>query len=224
MAQCKWCESKGFFVFVNKDGLCKRCESEISFNVSQHLRVIIDSENIITKTKKLDTLISRCNVVIDKASELLKYEEKDIPTTTPKPSEVINKHKILIDTSVKEIAQEEFEKLKEENSLIDSIKTKVTKLNKFLIKLKEYKENLIEKNIINDLEETLKNLIHKTHLNGHLEEAEKFEFKGQQKKALDQYYEALYFLKKDDIDDSLQKDKINFIESKIKELGGVLKY
>ena len=53
---------------------------------------------------------------------------------------------------------------------------------------------------------------------GRIEDAKKAEFKNQRKKALDKYYEALYFLKNDEIDDSLQQDHISMIESKIKEL------
>jgi len=50
-------------------------------------------------------------------------------------------------------------------------------------------------------------------LNKYLEEAGKAEFKGNLKKALDQYQEALYFLKNDDVDDILQSKEIASIES-----------
>jgi len=53
-----------------------------------------------------------------------------------------------------------------------------------------------------------------------LDKAKKYEFKGNNKKALDFYYESLYFLKTDNIDDEVQKEQINEIENKIKSLGG----
>lgn len=54
--------------------------------------------------------------------------------------------------------------------------------------------------------------------NACLEAARKAEFKGQKKKALDQCQDALYFLYNDEIDDSLQAEKIVEIEAKISEL------
>jgi hypothetical protein len=76
--------------------------------------------------------------------------------------------------------------------------------------------------MLDSLEQQIATEISKTQLNGYLEEAKKNEFKGQKKKALDKYYEALYLLKHDDVDDSLQQDNIQFLESKIKELGGLI--
>ena len=55
-----------------------------------------------------------------------------------------------------------------------------------------------------------------------LEAARKAEFKGDKKKALDRYYDAVYFLRRDDVKDSLEEDIIGEIELKVKELGGSL--
>ena len=63
-------------------------------------------------------------------------------------------------------------------------------------------------------------LNHQTQLNAYLDEAKKAEFKGQRKKALDRYYDALYFLKHDEIEDALQQEHLSAIEAKINELGG----
>ena len=57
-------------------------------------------------------------------------------------------------------------------------------------------------------------------MSGYVETAEKAEFKGNTKQALDQYLEALYFLKTDDVDDQLQAAEIARISRKIAELGG----
>ena len=51
-----------------------------------------------------------------------------------------------------------------------------------------------------------------------IEKAKKFEFKEQYSKALDQYYEALYVLKTDDVDDAEQGAEIKELELKIQEL------
>lgn len=68
------------------------------------------------------------------------------------------------------------------------------------------------------MEIKVRKFLHETQLNAFLEEARKAEFKGNKKKALDQYKEALYFLRNDEIDDSLQAGKIKEIEKKISEL------
>lgn len=53
-----------------------------------------------------------------------------------------------------------------------------------------------------------------------LEKAEKAEFKGQNKKALDAYLEALFVLRKDKIPDTEQAHEVDMIEGKIANLGG----
>ena len=40
MAECKFCGKKGFFLSVNKDGLCKGCASAIAIQVEQSARII----------------------------------------------------------------------------------------------------------------------------------------------------------------------------------------
>ncbi|UQZ87880.1 hypothetical protein C4J81_01060 [Deltaproteobacteria bacterium Smac51] len=55
-------------------------------------------------------------------------------------------------------------------------------------------------------------------LAAHIKEAEKHEFKGNRAKALNSYQDALWGLLNDDIDDSLQADKIESLKAKIDEL------
>ncbi|NLE21927.1 MAG: hypothetical protein GX624_03990 [Actinobacteria bacterium] len=62
--------------------------------------------------------------------------------------------------------------------------------------------------------------VHGAKLGGFIEAAEKAEFKGNKKRALDQYQEALYFLKTDDIADDSQASEIARIAAKVEKLGG----
>ncbi len=73
------------------------------------------------------------------------------------------------------------------------------------------------------MEKHLKDRIQATQLEAFLEAARKAEFKRQAKKALDSYYDALYFLKHDEIDDVHQAEHIRMIEEKILALGGEIK-
>jgi len=47
-----------------------------------------DSFELVKTTKKLDTLISRLNLILEHAQYLSKYEEKGIQTIQPPPSQV----------------------------------------------------------------------------------------------------------------------------------------
>lgn len=87
-----------------------------------------------------------------------------------------------------------------------------------LLKLRDHKDKLTNKNFLEDLERQIISTLHNVQLEGYLDAAKRADFKGQKKKALDQYYEALYFLKHDEIEDSLQMEHISTIEAKIEEL------
>jgi hypothetical protein len=99
-------------------------------------------------------------------------------------------------------------------------KTKIGHLTKALLTIRDYKGKASSPNLLAGLERDVADLLHQVQLDIFLDAARKAEFKGQRKKALDQYYEALYFLKNDDIEDSLQAKHISAIETKIAELGG----
>jgi hypothetical protein len=103
-----------------------------------------------------------------------------------------------------------------------STTTKVNMLSKVLLKIREYKARSSNPSLLDQLERQVQTEIQRYQLDGYLDSAKKAEFKGQKKKALDQYYEALYLLRHDEVDDSLQKGQITFIENKISELGGSL--
>jgi hypothetical protein len=60
---------------------------------------------------------------------------------------------------------------------------------------------------LNNLENRIKAYTHKIQIKSFLDEADKAEFIGNMKKALDQYQEGLYFLKKDNIDDTQKSNK-----------------
>ena len=80
------------------------------------------------------------------------------------------------------------------------------------------KQELRDQAKLDQLEARVRRFSHETQLNAYLEAARKAEFKGQKKKALEQYKEALYFLKTDEIDDLSQAEEISKIEAKISEL------
>lgn len=100
MGQCKYCGKRGFFLSVDKDGLCRNCAPALLMRVQESIRVIKESEAIINKSKNIDTRISRCDTILIHLEGLIELEMKGIPTLNISPSkllrQVINeKNKII---------------------------------------------------------------------------------------------------------------------------------
>jgi hypothetical protein len=188
--------------------------------VTSRVRVLTESEDLVEKGKTLDTRLSRCDVILEHAQALQQYEQRSIRTTNPPPSALVKKYQAKRDVIILEGLKEEARKTQEKVNVAASAKAKVSQLSKLLLTVREYKIKASAKDLIEELERQASEAISRIQLDGYLDEAHKAEFKGNKKKALDQYYEALYFLKHDDIDDSQQASHISEIESKIAELSG----
>lgn len=220
MAQCKYCGRSGWFLALTANGLCNNCNPIVSMDVIQRARIINDSLKLVRESKKLDTQLSRCDLIVEHASALMKYEQLGIPTLNPLPSAFVQEYQAMHDQIIVDGLTTEFENARSKAEVAPSVTSKVNLLSKALLKVREYKLKANNPSILDSLEQQISQLIQNIQLAGYLDAARKAEFKGQKKKALDQYYEALYFLKHDDINDSFQQEHISLIESKIAELGG----
>ncbi len=125
----------------------------------------------------------------------------------------------LKDQLIVEAMQEEVVNARRKADVASRAKGKVTALTKTLLAVREYKTRTSRPDVLNAIERDLEVQVHGVQLDGYLDEARKAEFKGNEKKALDQYYEALYFLKHDSVSDERQQEQISSIEAKIAELG-----
>ena len=166
----------------------------------------------------MKTRLSRCDLLVEHAKALLEYERKGIPTVSPYPSQLLTEYTAMRDQIVLEGVTAEVEKALAKAEIASTPSTSINEANKALFKIREGKQELRDQAKLNQLEVRVRHFSHEMQLNAHLEAARKAEFKGQKKKALDQYQEALYFLRNDEIDDSLQAGKIGEIEAKISEL------
>lgn len=221
MGQCIWCERKGLFISVDKNRLCRNCQLSIYVDIQERSRIISDSQKLIEKSENYKTRLHRINLVLEHLRTLKEYENKNIETLSLLPSELENYYKKLKNELIYENIIGGIEKIMNKARIGLTAKTKMTEANKAILSILEGKKELQDKDKIEELnnkEKEIKNFIHETQLNDFIKEAKKAEFKGQKSKALDKYQEALYFLKTDEVDDSLQKDKINEIKSKISEL------
>jgi len=187
------------------------------------LRIINDSVKLVEESKKVETRISRCDLLLQHLNELLKYERRGIEALNIPPSALISRYASMRDQIIVETLTKEYEDAKQKLSLGGTVNSRVNALTKLLYKVHEYGALAKDRAPSAAIERDINKEIQHIQLSGYLDEAKKAEFKRQKKKALDKYYEALYMLRHDDVDDSLQAESISFIEAKIRELGGEVK-
>jgi len=223
MARCKFCGRSGIFLSVNQYGLCNNCATSISYEINSTLRVIQESIELVKTSKNLETRLSRADLVMKLASEIVdKFESKGITVMDPPAKDLLRRYKEGRDDIIKDSLDEEYKKASTKSAVGTTVKTKTNPLSKVLIKIQDYKSQLMKKESLDDLEQKTNKDIHAIQLHFLLDDAKKAEFKGNKKKALDKYLEALYFVKTDKIEDIKQQDVILNVENKIKEMGGTI--
>jgi hypothetical protein len=190
----------------------------VAMQVAQAARVIKESNDIINKSKNTATRLSRCDTIIEIVEKLRYLETKGIPTIDPSPSKLVEIFTKERDAILYEGTKDEVERLVQKAELATSPKARLNNANSALLKIIDAKKETKDLSRFDDLEKRMKLYIHKIQLQSFLDAADKAEFKGDKKKALDQYQEALYFLRADQIDDELQQKEIKQIEAKIKNL------
>ncbi len=220
MAQCKYCGRSGWLLSVDSAGLCAQCRPAYQLTLSERSRVIDESREIIVTSTKIDTRLSRCDVVIDHAKALLDYQRRGVPTVDPPPSELIQSMTALKDRLIVDGMRDVVVEAQRKADVAQTVKTKAGALRKGLLSVREYGAKASTPGVVRPFEQDLQRRVARTELAGYLDEAQKAEFKGNKKKALDQYYEALYFLNHEYASD-LQGQRSN-IEAKITALGGKL--
>ena len=188
-------------------------------DIVQRARIINDSLELAREGKTFATRLSRCDLLLDHAQHLIQYEQKGIPTDSPVPSQVLAEFRTCRSDLILEEAHRAAEKAKAKASVAASTTAKHNALGGELLKVQEIMETSSDASSSLDIELELKALMHKGKLDGYLEAAKKAEFKGNKKKAIDQYQEALYFIHNDEVPDNQQTQEIKEIESKLRELG-----
>lgn len=222
MAQCRWCSSKGLFLKVSRDGLCARCQPLILHEIAERSRILADCIRLCEESKTLATRLSRCDLLLEHASELQRFEARGIDVMSPAPSVLIARYREKRDAMIVDSLAEDLAKAVSKAEIVDNTKSAATTLKKVLLKIHEARGMLLAPSSgLGELESRAKTLVHRAELRIHLEAADRAEFKGQQKKALEHFREALYFLQNDGIDDTLQREYIDHIQGKINTLNGL---
>ncbi|EIJ79175.1 hypothetical protein PB1_16499 [Bacillus methanolicus PB1] len=217
MAQCKFCGKKGIFLTVSKAGLCNKCHNPVMFSIERHVEIINESLTLVETSKNFNTKMNRLDLVEEQYRILDKdYYSKGISVLSDTPRNKLKEVQAIRKRLVEEEIENRIEKHMDKAKLAKSVNAKINNANKALMELKEFAK---EYGYLNELlVHNIQHFIHKVELDDLILKAEKFEFKGNNKKALEQYQEALFFLKKDDIPDQKQDDLIRKLENKINSL------
>jgi tetratricopeptide (TPR) repeat protein len=218
MAKCRYCGRSGWFMSVTENGLCTSCNPIIVRDIVQRKKDIAKQAKAVNLPGKFENKVHGCDAVIRHLKVLADYERRGIPIRDLSPSSFLQEYH----QARERILADGLEKLVSDGlaraEVARTVAAKIIQASRALIRLRDFSDQGARRGHLETLERKLKDFVHTTQLNAYLENANKAEFKGQYKKALDQFREALYFLKHDEIDDKLQAAHIGEIEKKIAEL------
>lgn len=218
MAQCKYCGRKGFFLSVSSQGLCGDCVLFVKMDVDNRVRIINDSIEIIHKSTNLDTRLSRCDLLLEQAQALQVYETKGIDAFSFPLSNYIRQYGSMRDEIVEECMSAKTEQALLRAETASSVAAKVTALDKGILAIAEARKEAKQQSKLDRLEEKLRTERVAVQVRAHLNNASKAEFKGQDKKALDQYQEALYVLQTINLPKQTHHDLEGEIMAKVRRL------
>lgn len=214
MAQCKWCKKKGFFRSVDSNGLCTSCAPGILFDIQQRFRIVNDCMRLAQDGKTFKTRYSRCNLLLEHAEQLLKYEKQGIGTISPSPSAILKEFGTIKENIVSDELRSILNNAKSKAEVASTVRSKQSALSKGILKARELPVDEFD---VSEIEKELNNEILHVKLNGFEEAARKAEFKGNTKKAIEQYEEALFLLKETENPKKYSKT-MNEIQKKLDNL------
>jgi len=206
---------------VNKAGECSSCEWRVKFDTNQRIRIIQDSQKLISNSKNTKTVFSRYKVLFEHLEAIAGYEARGYSLMEPSATTLLSGYLKSRQETASLTIKSEIESIEHKASLQISAKPKINDLNKALLKIAEWKKEFIGFGV-DDLLETeevrIQQNIHSIRLAAFMTEYDKAIFMGKKDRAKAQLQEALYFVKTDMIPDEQQVHIISDIEAKLKEL------
>jgi hypothetical protein len=211
---CKFCGKTGP---TNEKGLCNKCSISVEKDVRNRLRIMNDCTNLIDNSNNIKTIVSRYDLLLEQAQSLKIYESKGI-NLIPNPSQLLKKwtslHDQIILERITSAVEEQFKKSETAVTPQKSLNAALKSLEVFL----ESKELVGDDLDLGKLENRARVYIIKKQLDIFREKANKAEFLGKNKKALEQHQEALYFLSKETLGFNEREEMTKDIENSIKQL------
>jgi hypothetical protein len=173
---------------------------------------------IVFEAKKWKTGLARLKHVADNIAELEKFEAKGIQPLAKPLSEMKRMHDQARETIISEGIKDVYEEARAKAQLATTTAGKVGAVNKGILELRELSQETGRHQVLEKAAAQLKAYAHHLQFKAMIDDGEKAEFKGNLKKALDQYQEALFFVMKDDIPDSEQAGLIEKLKRKVEQL------
>lgn len=219
MGECRLCKKTGLVFAINSDGLCLQCAKQLELEREARIGAINTAIGKIQSSSELEIQLSCLDAVLKNARALQIYEDIGISITNPPLSQLIadgpHLHDMLIIGSIEDAYNEAVASFTSEPLTAEK---KIAEISRIMAKAERIQGKLTRPEALESLIQRADTDIHDLQLNAYIGEAEWAEKIGAQKKAVDAYLEALNFLLTDNIDDSLQQEEINRLESKIDEL------
>lgn len=154
--------------------------------------------------------------MVQAAEELQRFELKGEPTISPVPSEILpgfrRQREEAIRSEIEAIARKAVA-----GAEAAEVEKRAPLVQKALQKAAEWEGLLPEGQLAQPVAE-LKALLHVARLESMVEEARRYEFKGDARRALDLYQEALYMVLNDEVPDEQQQEEIHALDAKIRAL------
>jgi hypothetical protein len=89
MRQCRECHRVRSVQRGNPAELCETCDAAIAEEVHRRVRVIQEALRLIKQEETLSAKLKHCDRMLKEAEALFGYEEREILTTCPPPSTLI---------------------------------------------------------------------------------------------------------------------------------------
>ena len=199
--------------------ICQPCIRQVLPEVQRKMDIVAESQQLVNESKHIDTRLSRCGVVLDTLEDLRPFVDWGMIAVPPSLDETMASFRDVKAEIVEEHLQEYAAKSARKAQTYKSTSAKTKRYDKVIEEILKYAE-FLPSEVVEDHIEKTEEAKHKVELDDYVEKARKAEFKGKSKKAIDQYQEALYFLRTDQFDDEEQADIISSLEVKIEKLGG----
>jgi|ERR1035437_823614 antitoxin component YwqK of YwqJK toxin-antitoxin module len=93
MYKCKWCDKKGFFLHLTINGLCQDCNPKVVKDILDNGKIFQECAHDLNYSIIPKLGLELVHKIKTSLSLLKQYEDKNIPTISPLPSELLNENK-----------------------------------------------------------------------------------------------------------------------------------
>lgn len=215
---CAGCGGQYLRRKITDQPLCEKCAGPVLGEIQQILRQISESQDLINNGKTVATRMGRIDFIIDICDQIAPYFDAGVKLDGFDPHEVIRTAEYARPTILREEAEKIASEAVDKSALATTSRTSANALARGREKLRQLSREYDCEGIIKDLDAQMARASASVEAKGHVESAEKAEMKGNKKKALDCYIDALYHLQNDDVPDEEQTDMISELENRIQRL------